>query len=86
MTRIVIDMPDKDRRDIYWVKGKRVANLIGEYKVIAVLPEEHGDLIDRSKLDTRERGNNSQRCMWRNIKQIIENAPIVVEADKENKE
>ena len=46
--QIVIDIPDKDRRDIYWVKGKRVANLIGEYKVITVLPEEHGDLIDRS--------------------------------------
>ena len=46
--QIVIDISEKERRDIYWSNGKRVANLIGEYKVITVLPEEHGDLIDSS--------------------------------------
>lgn len=87
--QIVIDIPDDD----YMVLEKwfRLENLNGtlEQRLFCavangtVLPKGHGDLIDRSKLDTRERGNNSQRCMWRNIKQIIENTPIVVESDKE---
>lgn len=31
--------------------------------------------IDAEKLDTRERGNNSQRTMWNEIKRIVDNAP-----------
>ena len=50
------------------------------------LPRCHGRLIDADKLDTRERGNNSQRCMWYNIKQIIDSAPTIIEADKESEE
>jgi len=53
--QVVIDISEKERRDIYWSSGKRVANLIGEYKVITVLPEEHGDLIDRSNLLSKEK-------------------------------
>ena len=34
-------------------------------------------LIDADKLDTRERGNNSQRTMWREIERLIKNAPTV---------
>lgn len=34
-------------------------------------------LIDADKLDTRERGNNSQRTMWREIEWLIKNAPTV---------
>ena len=34
-------------------------------------------LIDADKIDTRERGNNSQSTMWRNIKKIIDEAPTV---------
>lgn len=91
MTRVVIDIPDEvfdDIKDI--VKTNRPLpnqNIPTLLRMVAdgtVLPKGHGDLIDRSKLDTRERGNNSQRCMWWNIKQIIENAPTVIEADKEN--
>ena len=48
------------------------------------LPEGHGRLIDADKLDTRERGNNSQRTMWWNIDRIIKDAQTIVEADKEN--
>ena len=79
--QIVIDIPDKDRRDIYWVKGKRVANLIGEYKVITVLLEEHGDLIDRKALLNRpyEKGGFVE---WYDE---IKHAPTIIEADKENK-
>ena len=84
MTRIVIDMPDKDRRDIYWVKGKRVANLIGEYKVIAVLPEEHGDLIDRDELKLQLPTPIEDE--YKIVHRIVDNAPTVIEADKENKE
>ena len=36
-------------------------------------------LIDADKIDTRERGNNSQRTMWWNIKKIIDEAPTVEE-------
>lgn len=31
--------------------------------------------IDADKLNTRERGNNSQRTVWREIKYIVDNAP-----------
>ena len=34
-------------------------------------------LIDADKIDTRPRGNNSQRTMWANIKAVIDNAPTV---------
>lgn len=34
-------------------------------------------LIDADKIDTRERGNNSQRTMWLQIKWIIDAAPTV---------
>lgn len=83
MTRVVIDIPDYDLQSVE--NGSIACGIILKaVKNGTVLPKGHGDLIDRSKLDTRERGNNSQRCMWWNIKQIIENAPIVIEADKEN--
>lgn len=48
------------------------------------LPKGHGRLIDADKLDTRERGNNSQRTMWWKIDCIVKHAPTIVEADKEN--
>ena len=47
------------------------------------LPKGHGRLIDADKLDTRERGNNSQRTMWRQIEYIVRHAPTIVEADKD---
>lgn len=31
--------------------------------------------IDADKLNTRVRGNNSQRTMWREIKRMVDNAP-----------
>lgn len=34
-------------------------------------------LIDADKLDTRERGNNSQRTMWHEIERLINSAPTV---------
>lgn len=34
-------------------------------------------LIDADTLDTRERGNNSQRTMWWHIKQIVDAAPTI---------
>ena len=48
------------------------------------LPKDYGRLIDADKLDTRERGNNSQRTMWWNIDQIVRKAPTIIEADKED--
>ena len=34
-------------------------------------------LIDADVIDTRERGNNSQRTMWHEIKRIVDAAPTV---------
>ena len=34
-------------------------------------------LIDADALDTRERGNNSQRTMWWHIKNLIDKAPTI---------
>ena len=48
-----------------------------------LLPKGRGRLIDADKLDTRERGNNSQRTMWWNIDYIVRHAPTIIEADKE---
>jgi hypothetical protein len=38
--------------------------------------------IDADALDTRPRGNNSQRTMWREIKWIVDNAPTADVAPK----
>ena len=46
------------------------------------LPIGHGRLIDADKLDTRERGNNSQRTMWLNINHIIKEAPTIIDAEE----
>ena len=89
---LIIVIPDKDRRDIYWVKGKRVANLIGEYKVLAVLPEEHGDLISRNALkedfaDMREGYpifSDTEMLSTKDIAKIIDTAPTIIEADRES--
>ena len=48
------------------------------------LPKGHGRLIDADKLDTRERGNNSQRTMWWKIDCIVKHAETIIEADKES--
>lgn len=34
-------------------------------------------LIDADTIDTRERGNNSQRTMWHEIKRIVDAAPTI---------
>ena len=59
---------------------------LGWYEIAhgTVLPKGHGRLIDADKLDTRERGNNSQRAMWWKIDCIVKDAPTIIEADKES--
>ena len=85
MTRVVIEIPDDNKRDIYWVKGKRVANLIGEYKVLAVLPEEYGDLIDRKALKEVLKENEwITNTDGGGLEDIIEQAPTVIEGAKIN--
>ena len=88
--RVVIDISADDFNSIrhgalFCIQHDRLDEVVTHaFNSATIIPKGSGDLIDRSKLDTRERGNNSQRCMWWNIKQIIENAPVVIEADKEN--
>jgi hypothetical protein len=52
----------------------------------AIPVPDHGRLIDADKLDTRDRGNNSQRIMWSNIRQIIADADTIIPSDKEEME
>ena len=87
--KLIIDFPDKNRRDIYWSNGKRVANLIGEYKVLAVLPEGHGDLISRLELKKAFEhlaSDDYNDPLWyeNTVFRVINTAPTVIEADKEN--
>ena len=81
MARVVIDIPDDNKRDIYWVKGKRVANLIGEYKVLAVLPEGHGDLIDRD--ETMSIWGNKYFYQGVPLEHYIDEVPAIIPADEE---
>jgi hypothetical protein len=76
--KVVIDIPDKNKRDIYWVKGKRAANLVGEYKAVAVLPEGHGRLIDADAVI--DNGISKGFCDWYDE---IKYAPTVIEAEKD---
>lgn len=46
----------------------------------------HGRLIDADNLDKRDRGNNSQRIMWSNIRQIVAEADTIIPADPEEEE
>lgn len=92
---ILIKIPDEDYKFIQDLQILRLGSRAG-YKTIqqtvinaikngTPLPNGHGRLIDADKLDTRERGNNSQRTMWYQIDCIVKHAPTIVEADKENK-
>lgn len=86
--KIVIDIPDEDFTLLCEAFGevelKSTLNLRLQSAVAhgTVLPKGHGRLIDADNLDTRGRGNNSQRTMWRNIDCIVKSAPTIVEADK----
>ena len=82
---IVIKIPDEVFEAYKHWEEKGVATV--EQMLIThgtVLPKGHGRLIDADKLDTRERGNNSQRTMWWKIDCIVKHAKTIVEADKEN--
>ena len=88
---ILIKIPDEDYKFIkdvsYLICGRSCKtiqkNVITAIQNGTVLPKGHGRLIDADKLDTRERGNNSQRTMWWNIDCIVKDAETIVEADKE---
>ena len=52
--------------------------------MLAVLPEEHGDLIDRDELKLQLPTPIEDE--YKIVHRIVDNAPTVIEADKENKE
>ena len=98
--RVVIDIPDDNFnriRELAEVNG--LSNNLMGYSLLAiahgtVLPKAHGDLIDREEflktfLDSFwgavKEGNSSFEVVGV-VKNIIRNAPIVIEADQENKE
>lgn len=43
----------------------------------------HGRLIDADKIETERHGNNSQRTMWRNIRQLLSEAETIIPAEEE---
>ena len=78
---VVIKIPDEAYE---LLKSKPTLDNMAE-SIIAngtPLPKGHGRLIDADKLDTRERGNNSQRTMWWNIDCTVKDAETIIEADK----
>ena len=87
--QIVINLEDEIYEDIKYRYDKNQLTLGAMVLELAILhgeilPKGHGRLIDADKLDTRERGNNSQRTMWWNIDCIVKHAPTIVEADMES--
>lgn len=52
-----------------------------KYQAIELPP--HGRLIDADKVETERHGNNSQRIMWNNIRQLLSEAETIIPADRE---
>ena len=92
MVRVVIDIPDNEYRTIKemkltlhtemlkgsikdWENANAILNLLESVKSGTVFPEGHGDLIDRDELFTEYPEIAIEPYI---------NAPIVIEADKEN--
>lgn len=42
----------------------------------------HGRLIDADKIETERHGNNSQRIMWSNIRQLLSEAETIIPAEE----
>lgn len=82
--QILIDIPDAEYNQIKERHPNICSYADSLIRCGTPLPKGHGRLIDADKLDTRERGNNSQRTMWWKIDCIVKHAPTIVEADKEN--
>lgn len=94
--KVVIDIPEDDYNAIRDnIKAYSLADMLfGAVQCGTVLPEEHGDLIDREEflksfLDSFwsavEEGNSSFEIVGA-VKNIIRNTSTVIAADKENKE
>lgn len=86
---VVIKIPDELYKKLKTPKTVGLSEAFDQRAILVraiqngtVLPKGHGRLIDADKLDTRERGNNSQRTMWWNIDCIVKDAETIIEADK----
>jgi hypothetical protein len=80
--QIVIDIPEEEYNIIKGVSTKRPM-LWAEYLIAngTQLPKGHGDLIDRQEL------LKSTLCKTFGLRSVdIENAPTIIEADKEEDE
>ena len=80
--KIVIDIPIEHYNEIVYEDVEKLREVIKNGKV---LPKEHGDLIDRSKLRLHERTIQRGLASWLEdvyLPEEIENADIVVEASK----
>lgn len=81
---LVIRIDEAEYNKICNYDGMNVTRMMSTIQQGIPLPKGHGRLIDADKLDTRERGNNSQRTMWWNIDCIVKDAETIIEADKES--
>jgi len=89
MTRVVIDIPEKIMEHIKIQDVK-----LSEFDVICeaidngeIIPAGCGDLIDRNSLEDVFYGDYDGKTYFSNeVKRIIDNAPAIIEANKENKQ
>ena len=83
--RIVIDIPDKKYNEIMSRRNKGYT--LEEYAILkgTVLPKGHGDLIDRNTVQMSAEKFHSLGDLY-TAQWLVDIAPIVIKADKENKE
>lgn len=87
--QIVIDIPREiisDAKECFYIKDKDFE--IVERAVIngTILPKGHGDLIDRSKLETHYFGTDLGTVLEAYLVSTIDEAPIIIKADKAESE
>lgn len=80
MKEIVIKLED-DAYDFICSKGYHTQSLYNAIKNDIVLPEQHGDLIDRDELLTSERPKGIADDVWKesHIYKLLSNAHTILE-------
>lgn len=94
--KLVIDIDDKIYNTIknstFFIKGGRGSGRTIEYNALkpiydgTPLPKEHGRLIDADALCDYFWDNRSKLYTHKDLRIVIDNAPTIIEADKENAE
>lgn len=89
--RLVIDVPDRFKNMILYNIGAPSTPDVQELSVCVLkgtpLPKNHGNLVDVDELLSKEKPVGISDMLWResHTYKMLANAPIIIEADKENK-